>query len=125
METRYALKNPTLCAADPDYAKYSPIEICGYLQDKYGKLFKNGCWPALTDVQQQEGNNITPATPTPSPATSGDQPNLERMDTHVTHAIDIIFVPIALVTGTRQEEEEEEETVLIEMVEEEEKAVPR
>ena len=44
---------------------------------------------------------------------------------------DITFVPIALVTGTRQEEEEEEEAVLIkmlgkvEMVEEEEKAVPR
>ena len=74
METRYALKNPTLCAADPDCAKYGPIGICGYLQDKYGKLFKNGRWPALTDVQQPEGNNITPKTPTPSPTTSGDEP---------------------------------------------------
>ena len=91
---------------DPDYSKYGPIGICGYLQDEYGRLFKNGRWPALTDVQQPEGNNITPETPTPSPATSG---------------------PIALLTGTRQEEEQEEEAVLIEMVEmvEEEDAEPR
>jgi len=43
--------------------------------------------------------------------------NLEQMDAHVTRAKDITFVPIALVTGTRQKEEEEEEAVLIEMVE--------
>ena len=56
--------------------------------------------------------------------------NLEQMDSHVTRAVDIIFIPIALVTGTRQKEEEEEEAVLIEMLGmvemlEEEDAVPR
>ena len=49
------------------------------------------------------------------------------MDAHVTRAVDIIFVQIALVTGTRQEEEEEGEAVLIEMMEmmEEEDTEPR
>ena len=74
METRYA---PSFCATDPDYSKYGSIGICGYLQDEYGKIFKNGCWPALTDVQQPEGNNTTPETPTPSPTTSGDQPRAD------------------------------------------------
>ena len=76
--------------------EYGPIGICGYLQDEYGKLFKNGRWPVLTDVQQPEGNNIT----------------LEQMDAHVSRAVGIIFVPIILVVGTRQEEEEEQEAVL-------------
>ena len=35
------------------------------------------------------------------------------MDAHVTRAVDIILVPIALVKGTRQEEEEEREAVLV------------
>ena len=40
METRDALQNPTLCAVDPDYAKYIPIGVCGYLQD-------SGCTTAI------------------------------------------------------------------------------
>ena len=67
MERRYALKNPTLCAADPNYVKYGLIGVCRYLQDEYSKLFKYGHWSALTDVQQSEGNNASFTTPTPSP----------------------------------------------------------
>ena len=51
--TTYYLKDPCLMENDNAYAKYVPVGVCGYLQDKYLIFFKNGRWPTLTK------NNIT------------------------------------------------------------------
>ena len=52
----YNLKYPHLTENENNFAKYVQVRVCGYLQDNYGKLFKNGHWPPLTEITVTEGN---------------------------------------------------------------------
>ena len=50
LETMYDLKEPRIKENNNSYTKYGSVGVCVYLQDKYGKCFKNSCWPALTKI---------------------------------------------------------------------------
>ena len=56
METKNYLKDPSLMGNYNAYTKYVPVGACVYHQYYYEKLFKNGRWPALTDITVTEGN---------------------------------------------------------------------
>ena len=42
MDTEYYLKDPRLTENESSYSKYSPVGVCGYIQDDHRKLFNNG-----------------------------------------------------------------------------------
>ena len=46
IETKYALKDPKLLKADPDYTTLGPLELCGFLRDEYSTVFSEQEWPA-------------------------------------------------------------------------------
>jgi hypothetical protein len=50
LELKYKLKDPKLMVSDPLYSPLGPIALCGFLQERYGRLIteKNKAWPALS-----------------------------------------------------------------------------
>ena len=56
METKYYLNEPCLMENYNAYEKYGLVGVCGYLQDEYGKLFKNVRWHVLSGITYPERN---------------------------------------------------------------------
>ena len=53
MENKYKLKDPALLKKDSEYSAYGPIDICGLIQSKYGALYAEKDWPALSQSLPQ------------------------------------------------------------------------
>mmetsp|Transcript_15021 Transcript_15021/g.28265 ORF Transcript_15021/g.28265 Transcript_15021/m.28265 type:complete len:2300 (+) Transcript_15021:159-7058(+) len=48
LELTYKLKDPKLMTSDPLYSTLGPVALCGFLQEKYGRLVTAKAWPALS-----------------------------------------------------------------------------
>ena len=56
VETKYYLKDPFQIENHDMIFKYTPVGVCGSLQDEYGFFFNNVCCPAINYIHVPEGN---------------------------------------------------------------------
>ena len=54
---KYALKDPKLLKAGPDYPTLGPIGLCGCIQEEYNVLFTEQDWPELASTRPAANNS--------------------------------------------------------------------